>query len=370
MAGSTAGALGQATEERPPAGAIARFGRQLVDVPEIGIILAVFVAFGIFTAINPLVASVSELQNLGVDLAGFGILAIGESLTIITGGIDLSPGSLTAFFCVVSAWLITSAHIPVLLTFLITILIGAAWGLWHGLLITRLGIAPFVVTLVTFIFAAGADEAIAPNPIPFTSPIFLDIAGSTVAKVPVATIILIVVAIIAWFFLERTYIGRQLYAVGGNREAARLAGIPTNRRIILAYVVSASCAAIVGIIVASHLTSGTADSVSGWELIAIASSVIGGVSLIGGQGRVIGVVAGAALLVVLRDGLVAVNVNAYYQSMVVGLVLLFAIVVDRLRVRRLERSGGHIGRPHPLDAVLQPGDASRSRAVGGPKMEQ
>jgi ribose transport system permease protein len=365
MAGSTAGALGQATEERPPAGAIARFGRQLVDVPEIGIILAVFVAFGIFTAINPLVASVSELQNLGVDLAGFGILAIGESLTIITGGIDLSPGSLTAFFCVVSAWLITSAHIPVLLTFLITILIGAAWGLWHGLLITRLGIAPFVVTLVTFIFAAGADEAIAPNPIPFTSPIFLDIAGSTVAKVPVATIILIVVAIIAWFFLERTYIGRQLYAVGGNREAARLAGIPTNRRIILAYVVSASCAAIVGIIVASHLTSGTADSVSGWELIAIASSVIGGVSLIGGQGRVIGVVAGAALLVVLRDGLVAVNVNAYYQSMVVGLVLLFAIVVDRLRVRRLERSGGHIGRPHPLDAVLHPGDASRSRAVAG-----
>jgi ribose transport system permease protein len=365
MAASTAGALGPATDERPPAGAIARFGRQLVDVPEIGIILAVLVAFGIFTAINPLVASVSELQNLGVDLAGFGILAIGESLTIITGGIDLSPGSLTAFFCVVSAWLITTAHIPVLLTFLITILIGAAWGLWHGLLITRLGIAPFVVTLVTFIFAAGADEAIAPNPIPFTSPIFLDIAGSTVAKVPIATIILIVVAVIAWFFLERTYIGRQLYAVGGNREAARLAGIPTNRRIILAYVVSASCAAIVGIIVASHLTSGTADSVSGWELIAIASAVIGGVSLIGGQGRIIGVVAGAALLVVLRDGLVAVNVNAYYQSMVVGLVLLFAIVVDRLRVQRLERSGGHVGRPHPLDTVLHGAGVGLTRPVAG-----
>jgi ribose transport system permease protein len=356
-------ALGPVGADIPRAGVTARFARKLVDVPEIGIVFAVFVAFGIFTAINPLVASVSELQNLGVDLAGFGILAIGESLTIISGGIDLSPGSLTAFFCVVSAWLLTNEHIPVLLTFLITVLIGAAWGLWHGLLITRLGIAPFVVTLVTFIFAAGADEAIAPNPIPFTSSTFLAIAGSTWAKVPVATVIFIVIAIIAWFFLERTYIGRQLYAVGGNKEAARLAGIPTNRRIILAYVVSASCAAVVGIIVASHLTSGTADSVSGWELIAIASAVIGGVSLVGGQGRVIGVVAGAALLVVLRDGLVAVNVNAYYQSMVVGIVLLIAIVVDRLRVRRFERSGGTVGRAHPLDAMIQRPDLDHKVTV-------
>jgi ribose transport system permease protein len=144
--------------------------------------------------------------------------------------------------------------------------------------------------------------------------------------------------------LERTYVGRQIYAVGGNTEAARLAGIPTKRRIIVAYVISGSCAAIAGIIVASHLTSGTADSVSGWELIAIASCVIGGVSLIGGQGRIIGVLAGAALLVVLQDGLIAVNVNAYYQPMVVGVVLLVAIVIDRLRIIRLERTGKHVRR--------------------------
>jgi ribose transport system permease protein len=127
--------------------------------------------------------------------------------------------------------------------------------------------------------------------------------------------------------------------VGGSREASRLAGIPIDRRVVLAYVISGTCAAVVGIIEASRLTSGTADAVSGWELIAIASAVIGGVSLIGGQGRILGVVAGAALLVVLRDGLVAINVNAYYQSMVVGVVLLVAIVTDRLRVRRLEHSG-------------------------------
>ena len=171
----------------------------------------------------------------------------------------------------------------------------------------------------------------------------LEVASKTVFGVPIAFIIFVVIALLAWFFLERTYAGRQVYAVGGNREAARLAGIPTSRRIVLAYVVSGSCARVVGIIFASQLTSGTADSTTGYELIAIASAVIGGVSLIGGQGRIIGVVAGAALLVVLEQGLVAINVDAYYQSMVVALVLLVAVVVDRLRVRRLERIGARIG---------------------------
>jgi len=364
MANISGGVLKTVDDDHAGTSTAARFARYLVDVPEIGIIIAVLVAFAIFTSINSLFSSVSELQDLGIDLAGFGILAVGESFTIITGGIDLSPGSLTAFFCVVSAWLLSSAHIPVFLVFLITILFGATWGLWHGFLITRLGIAPFVATLVTYIFAAGADEAIAPNPIAFSNPTFLAIAGSTWGKIPIATVIFVVIALVAWFFLERTYIGRQIYAIGGNREAARLAGIPTNRRILLAYVVSGSCAAVVGLIVASHLTSGTADSVSGWELIAIASAVIGGVSLIGGQGRIIGVVAGAALLVVLRDGLVAVNVNAYYQSMVVGLVLLVAIVVDRFRVRRLERSGGRVARPAPASAPVQGGAAGVTPPAG------
>jgi ribose transport system permease protein len=327
--------------------------RLLIDTPEIGIVIAVIVSFVIFTLINSDFASGAELQNLGVDLAGFAILAVGEAFCIITGGIDLSVGSLTAFFVVASAWLNVTEHVPVIFTFILIVAFGGLWGLWHGFLITKLGVAPFVATLVTFIFAAGADEALAPSPIPITSSIFLSIINSTVIGIPIAVIVLVVIAIIAWFVLERTYLGRQIYAVGGNQEAARLAGIPVKRRIRLAYVVSGACSGVVGVIVASHLTSGTADSVSGWELIAIASSVIGGVSLIGGQGRIIGVVAGAALLVVLRDGLVAVNVNAYYQQMVVGLVLLVAIVVDRFRVMRLEHSGKRIRRVVEAPARMQ-----------------
>jgi ribose transport system permease protein len=340
---------------------LGKFTRRLADTPELGIIVAVAVAFAFFTWKNPLFSSKSELQNLGIDLAEFGILAIGESFAIITGGIDLGVGSLTALMVVVSGYLSHTAGLPVLLAFAVTILAGAGVGLWHGLWITRLGIAPFIITLVTFIGAAGADEAIAQTPIPISSSVFLDVASKTVSGVPIAVIIFAVIAVLAWFFLERTYLGREVYAVGGNREAARLAGIPTNRRIVLAYVVSGSCAAVVGIIFASQLTSGTADSTTGYELIAIASAVIGGVSLIGGQGRIIGVVAGAALLVVLEQGLVAINVNAYYQSMVVALVLLVAVVADRLRVRRLERIGTRIGargrpEPAPVNQSTEPED--------------
>jgi len=327
-----------------------RARRRLGDSPEVGIIIALVIVFAVFTIVNPLFASASDLQNpLGIDFAGFGILAVGESLTIITAGIDLSVGSLTAFFVVASAWLNVTAHLPMIVACIVTVAGGALWGLWHAWLITRLGVAPFVATLVTFIFAVGADEAIAPNPIPISSPAFLAISETTVLGVPVAVIIFLVIAIAAWVFLERTYIGRELYAVGGNPEAARLAGIPVNRRLVLAYVVSGACAGVVGLIEASRLTSGTADSVSGWELIAIAAAVIGGVSLRGGQGRLIDVVVGAALLVVLRDGLVAINVNAYYQSMVVGLVLLAAIVVDRLRVRRLEHAARRQVRPDRIE---------------------
>lgn len=338
-----------------------RLWRLLSGTPEVGILASVGIAFAIFSVVNSNFASVGELQNLGVDLAGFAILAMGESLCIITGngGIDLSVGSLTAFFVVASAWLNVSVGIPVLLTFALVIAGGALWGLWHGFLITKLGVAPFVATLVTFIFAAGADEALAPNPIPVTSPIFLGIVGSTVAGVPIALIVMAVIAVAIWFVLEKTYVGRHIYAIGGNAEAARLAGIPVKRWVLMVYTISGACTAIVGVIVASHITSGTADSVSGWELIAIAAAVIGGVSLIGGQGRIIGVLAGAALLVVLRDGLVAVNVSAYYQSMVVGLVLLVAILVDRARTRRIGMKGGLARSAVEQDATAPDGQASR-----------
>lgn len=318
--------------------AFSRLLSRMSESPELGVVVAVLVVFALFDGIQPRFGSIGELQNLGLDLAQFGILAIGESFVIITGGIDLSPGSLTALFVMLSVWLNAIAHVPTLLAFLITVLAGAAVGVWHGLFVTRLQVPAFVITLVTYIAAAGGALAISDGlPIVGESNMFEKVSSAQLLKIPLPTIIFVVIAAAAWFFLERTYLGRQVYAAGGNFEAARLAGIPVKRRIVWVYVVSGCCSAVVGILVASRLQVAEANVATGWELDAIAAAVIGGVSLFGGRGRIVGVAAGAALLVVLTDGLVVVNVSPYFQQIVLGGVLLVAITSDRLRARRHAR---------------------------------
>jgi ribose transport system permease protein len=139
------------------------------------------------------------------------------------------------------------------------------------------------------------------------------------------------VAVIAWFVLERTYVGRQIYAVGGNKEAARLAGIPTARRIKSSYIASSTLAALVGVLVIGRMNVADPSVGAGWELIAIAAAVVGGVSLSGGEGRIVGIAAGAILLEFIANGLLALHVSPYYQQVVQGGVLGVAILLDRLR---------------------------------------
>jgi ribose transport system permease protein len=182
-------------------------------------------------------------------------------------------------------------------------------------------------------------------PVTITHTSFQDISRTQILGVPLPTFIFIVIAIVAWFVLERSYAGRQIYAVGGNREAARLAGINTSRRIVTTYVVSSTLAAIVGIIIASRLGLGDPSVAQGYELQAIAAAVIGGVSLYGGQGRIIGIIAGAVLLVLISDGLIVLNVSPYYQQIVLGAVLGIAIIADRLRARRLNRPRAVVAEP-------------------------
>lgn len=218
------------------------------------------------------------------------------------------------------------------------LLTGVAIGLVHGFAVTAIGVPPFVTTLVTLVMARGAALAITAGfPIDGIGTAFTDLAQLRVAGVPLPTLIFAVACVIAWLFLERTYPGRQVYAVGGNAEAARLAGIRTNRRIILTYVVSSTCAAAVGVMVAGRLGVGQPSIGTGWELYAIAAAVIGGISLTGGIGRVLGVGFGAILLVCINSGLVILHVSPYYQQIVLGAVLAIAIVTDRLRARSSER---------------------------------
>jgi ribose transport system permease protein len=298
------------------------------------------VVFAAIAANASTYASVGNLQVMGRDLAQVGILAIGESLVILTGGIDLSVGALAGLAGILAAWFNVNAGLPAPVAILFTLAICAVVGIWHGTMVTKLNVPPFVITLVTFTTAQGLALAITGGtPINGIDPLFSNLSSFYIQRIPVPAIFFFGVALIAWFALERTYIGRQVYAVGGNKEAARLAGIPVARRITTTYVASALLAAVVGILVIGRMNvADPSVGGSGWELIAIAAAVVGGMSLFGGEGRIIGVAAGAILLEFIANGLLALHVSPYYQQVVQGVVLGVAILLDRLRASYFGRS--------------------------------
>lgn len=272
-------------------------------------------------------------------IATFGMLAIGEVLVIITGGIDLSVGSLIALIGVIVATLmlkgvggVTLGLVPAIL---IGLTIGTLVGIWHGLFVTRLQIPPFIITLGTWLIAKGLAAFITrgyPVVYPSESP-FLFLGQGTVMAIPVMFIILVIVAAVILFILNYTSLGYRIYAVGGNIEAARLSGVNVDRVRVFCYAVSGFLAALTGVMLASRLGQGTPTVGSAYELWAIAGAVIGGTSLKGGEGTVLGAILGAAIVGVMQNGMVLLNVSSYLQDVILGVVLVVAVVYDTLRRR-------------------------------------
>jgi ribose transport system permease protein len=328
----------QPAPRRTGASTVGGLLRRLAESPEAGVIIACVVVFAVIASNARTYASVGNLQVMGRDLAQVGILAIGESLVILTGGIDLSVGALAGLAGILAAWFNVNRGLPAPVAILVTIVICAAVGFWHGALVTRLNVPPFVITLVTYTVAQGLSLAITGGtPINGISPLFGNLSAYYVQRVPVPALFFVGVVLIAWFVMERTYLGRQIYAVGGNREAARLAGIPIRSRVISTYVASAVLASIVGVLVIGRMNVADPSVGAGWELIAIAAAVVGGVSLFGGEGRITGIAAGAILLEFIANGLLALHVSPYYQQVVQGGVLGVAILLDRLRANYFGR---------------------------------
>ncbi|WP_277029051.1 ABC transporter permease [Actinacidiphila oryziradicis] len=356
-------ALGRTQRPQPGRG----WTRRLAETPEIGVITACIAVFlGVWADKNRF-ADPGNLSEMSRNLAEFGILALGESLVILTGGIDLSVGALAALSGVFSAWLFVQAGLPLALCILLTILLCAAVGAMHGLFVTRLNVPPFVITLVTFTAARGGAEAITHSvPISISGQAFMDLSQQSVLGIPLPALVFVLVAAAAWFFLERMYLGRQTYAVGGNAEAARLAGVNVGRRVMWTYVTSAVLAGIVGILIAGRLGLGDPSVANGYELDAIAAAVIGGVSLLGGQGRVIGIVAGSVLLVIINDALIVLNVSPYYQQIVLGAVLGVAITIDRVRAKRLGRAR-RLVRARAGRAIQPPAEAAPEDSPSEPR---
>jgi ribose/xylose/arabinose/galactoside ABC-type transport system permease subunit len=314
-------------------------------------VIFLLVLIVVFALLNPRFLLPLNLFNVVRQVSITGLIAIGMTFVILTGGIDLSVGSLLALAGMAAAIIAkgTNQNVPEVAGYgvgaavLAAIAVGLAGGLLQGVTVTKLGVPAFVVTLggmtafrgLTLILSNGGPISRFDAPYQFWGqgeiPIdFLSGLFGTPIEIPVPAIIFLVFALLAHIVLRYTRYGRHIYAVGGNREAARLSGLNVTLLTISVYVIVGFFCGLGGFVLSSRLNSSEAVAGMGDELVVIASVVIGGTSLFGGEGSVLNTVIGTLLIGVLRNGLVLMNVNPYVQQIIIGLILVIAVWFDRV----------------------------------------
>jgi ribose/xylose/arabinose/galactoside ABC-type transport system permease subunit len=305
---------------------------------EFGIGIAFVLEFILFAFLSPYFFTPDNLLNVSLQASITAIIAAGMTFVILTGGIDLSVGSLVAFAGIVSTTVLKTGLPPVagfIAAILAGVAVGSFSGAFAGFCITRFNIAPFIVTLATMTIWRGAAFVWTDGRPVWELPAgFAFLGTGRLLAVPVPTIIMVLTFIASHIILTRTRFGRYVYAVGGNIEAARLAGIRTWRVLVNVYILSGTLAALSGILLASRMNSGQPNAGVSYELDVIAAVVVGGTSLSGGAGSIVGTFIGAMLIAVLRNGLNLLNVNSYIQQVIVGVVILLAVMLDQIRRRR------------------------------------
>jgi ribose transport system permease protein len=279
-----------------------------------------------------------NLLNVARNFSFVAMMAIGQALVIITGGIDLSVGSVLGLAGMIAGVLLGAGH-GVGTAVTAALGTGIAAGAVNGFFVTRVGMPPFVPTLGMLSLARGLAFVLTQGrSISDFGPAadrFRSLGAGEVGEIPTPVLYMVVLAIGGWVFLARTHWGYRLYAIGGHEEAARLAGIPVGRMKFAVYVISGGLAALAGILTTSWLGVAQASAGTGQELDVIAAVVIGGTSLTGGQGTILGVVIAAALAGLIRNGLVQVQVSSYWTPVAVGTLLIAAVWLDQVRQRRL-----------------------------------
>ena len=271
-----------------------------------------------------------NLLNIGVQASTIAVLAFGMTFVIVAGGIDLSVGSVAALSGMISAFVFSTMGLPGWLSLVAGLATGALLGAVSGLGISFGRLPSFIATLAMLSVARGLTLVVSDGRPIATSPT-VSFLGSTVAGIPVPILVLVVAGLAASFILNRTVVGRSMYAVGGNTEAARLSGIPVRKVLVTVFLLSGLYAGLAGMLLAGRLNSAQPQAAAGYELDAIAAVVIGGASLAGGVGRVSGTLIGALILAVIRNGLNLLNVSSFWQQVIIGLVIAVAVGIDVLR---------------------------------------
>ena len=299
------------------------------NLRDAGTLIGLLIIIITFSFLSPVFFTIPNLLNILQQSSINALIALGMTLVIISGGIDLSVGPAAALSAVLGATMMV-AGVPVPLAILATLGIGAICGVFSGSLVAYAGLQPFIVTLGGLsLFRAVALIYTGGNPVFGIPTEFRSLINSEIFGIPTPIVIVAVIALVLWTVMNKTPLGEYILAVGGNEEAARVAGVPVKRTKVTVFVISGTLASLASLILIGRL--GAAEPTIGnlWELDAIAAAAIGGASLMGGKGSVVGTIIGAIILGALRNGLTLLNIQAFYQLLATGLIIIIAMLIDR-----------------------------------------
>jgi ribose transport system permease protein len=318
---------------------IGSIAKKITSSNSFSILMIAIVMCVALAIINPTFISVANIQSVTRAFSYIAIMAIGELMVILTAGIDLSIGSMIGLGGLLSAYLIVNLKLPIFFAVILAVLACSVFGFISGVLVTRVKLPPFIATLgimsiarsICYIVTKGYPILRLPNG-------FLYIGQGFIARVPVPVWLMLIVGIGAAVFLNKTITGRRIFALGGNEEATRFSGINTNRIKLLVYVLSASLSGFAGVILTSRMGSAQSSVGISYELDGIAAVIIGGTSFSGGEGTVLGTIIGAAIMGIIKNALVLLQVDPYWQQLIIGFIIILAVSIDQMRRMNIENS--------------------------------
>lgn len=295
-----------------------------------GILWVMIVLIIVMSLISPTFLTSTNLINVVKQASITTIIGVGMTFVLVTGGIDLSVGSIMAFSGTLAASMaVADKNLPIVVSILTGMAIGTLCGFINGIGVAYIGFPPFIMTLGMMTIARGIPLVYTNGtPIFGLSDSFNALANSRILGIPTLVYYMVVICLVGYIILSKTVLGRRIYGIGGNEEAARLSGIPVARLKMLVYVFSGFLSGIAGILICSRITSGNGTVAEGYEMNAISAAVIGGVSMTGGSGSVLGMVVGAMILTIIQNSFDIIGVNSFYQDIIKGIIILLAVFLD------------------------------------------
>lgn len=289
------------------------------------IIIAIIV---VMSFVSPVFMTSKNIINIIRQISINGIIAVGMTFVILTGGIDLSVGSVVAITSVIVGSMLQGGS-NWLVACIVVLLISLVFGAFNGFMIAYVGFQPFIATLATVTMGSGIALAYSDGkPFTISNESFLKIGQGYLGAIPIPIVLLVIVVAIGLIILKTTTFGRYVFAIGGNKNAAKLSGVRTRRVELMVYVISALCASIVGLILSARISSGQPTAGEGYELDAIAATAIGGTSMTGGVGSLTGTIFGFVLLGLMTNSMNLLNINSFYQEIVKGILIIIAVFLD------------------------------------------